>query len=280
MSYFKIKSYAKINLALNIVGKSKLLHRIESLISFVDLHDEIKIKKIDSKKHKIRFTGKFSDGIKSKNTISELLKNIDKRGLLRNHYQILIKKNVPSQAGLGGGSMNASSILKFLIKKDLKKMKKKDILEISNSIGSDVKLGLYSKNLVLKANNQITSLSLKKKFNVLIIKPNFGCSTKTIYKKVKKFNKPKFNSISKKTLSIGFLKKMKNDLETIVVNERPKMKVIKNFLVNLSDIDFVRMTGSGSAIIAYFSSVRKCKEAEKKVKKQFRNYWCKIAKTI
>ena len=91
MSYFKIKSYAKINLALNIVGKSKLLHRIESLISFVDLHDEIKIKKIDSKKHKIRFTGKFSDGIKSKNTISELLKNIDKRGLLRNHYQILMK---------------------------------------------------------------------------------------------------------------------------------------------------------------------------------------------
>ena len=280
MSYFKIKSYAKINLALNVVGKSKLLHRIESLVSFVDLHDEIKIKKIDSKKHKIRFTGKFSDGIKSKNTISELLKNIDKRGLLRNHYQILIKKNVPSQAGLGGGSMNASSILKFLIKKDLKKMKKKDILEISNSIGSDVKLGLYSKNLVLKANNQIKSLSLKKKFNVLIIKPNFGCSTRTIYKKVKKFNQPKFNSISKKTLSIGFLKKMKNDLETIVVNERPKMKVIKNFLVNLSDIDFVRMTGSGSAIIAYFSSVRKCKEAEKKVKKQFRNYWCKIAKTI
>ncbi len=35
----KIKSYAKINLALNVVGKSKLLHKIESIIAFVELHD-------------------------------------------------------------------------------------------------------------------------------------------------------------------------------------------------------------------------------------------------
>ena len=40
------------------------------------------------------------------------------------------------------------------------------------------------------------------------------------------------------------------------------------------------MTGSGSAIIAYFKSYKMCKEAEKKVKKQFRNYWCNTSKTI
>ena len=55
---------------------------------------------------------------------------------------------------------------------------------------------------------------------------------------------------------------------------------LKNFLEKLSKVEFVRMTGSGSAIIAYFNSDKKSKEAEKKVKKQFRNYWCKTAKTI
>ena len=49
MGYLKIKSHAKINLALNVVGKSKSLHRIESIISFLDLHDEILIRKIESK---------------------------------------------------------------------------------------------------------------------------------------------------------------------------------------------------------------------------------------
>ena len=73
---------------------------------------------------------------------------------------------------------------------------------------------------------------------------------------------------------------MKNDLEKITLNEYPSLKILKNFLENLSNIDFVRMTGSGSAIIGYFSSVRKCKDAQKKVKKQFRNYWCKTSKTI
>ena len=48
MQYIKIKSYAKINLALNIIGKSASLHKIETIVSFVSLHDEIYIKKINS----------------------------------------------------------------------------------------------------------------------------------------------------------------------------------------------------------------------------------------
>ena len=59
MSYFKIKSHAKINLSLNVIGKSKSLHKIESIISFLILHDEIKIRKIDNRNHKIKFIGNF-----------------------------------------------------------------------------------------------------------------------------------------------------------------------------------------------------------------------------
>ena len=127
MSYFKIKSHAKINLALNIVGKSKSLHRIESIVGFLDFHDEIKIKKIESKNHKIIFLGKFCGGIKSTNSVSQLLKFLEKKKLLNSKYKIIIKKNIPSKAGLGGGSMNAASILNFFLKKKnlLKQRKKK-----------------------------------------------------------------------------------------------------------------------------------------------------------
>ena len=103
---------------------------------------------------------------------------------------------------------------------------------------------------------------------------------KKIFSKVKKFSKPELNSIINDKLSENSLKSAKNDLEKIAMAEYPKLKSLKNFLENLSNIDFVRMTGSGSAIIGYFNSVRKCKQAEKKVKKKFRNYWCKTSKTI
>ena len=280
MSYFKIKSYAKINLSLNVIGKSKSLHKIESIISFLTLHDEIKIRKIDNRNHKIKFIGKFSKGINSKNTVSKLLENIDKRKLLKNKYQIIIKKNIPSKAGLGGGSMNAASLINFFIKKRLIRTNNEEILKISNSVGSDVALGLNLKNLLFKTNNTIKKLSNKKKFFVLIVKPYFGCSTKKIYSKVRKFSNRESNLNSNNIFSMKLLKKSKNDLEIVVLKEYPKLKSLKIFLENLTSIEFARMTGSGSAIIAYFSSFRKCKEAREKVKKQFRNYWCKISKTI
>ena len=65
MQFFKLRSHAKINLALNVTGKKLLLHKIESIIAFIDLHDDIFIKKVKSNKHKILFLGKFSKNIKS-----------------------------------------------------------------------------------------------------------------------------------------------------------------------------------------------------------------------
>ena len=281
MSYSKIKSYSKINLALNVIGKTNSLHKIESIITFIDLSDEISIKSIKNKNHKIKFIGKFSNNISSDNTVSKLLKIIDKEKLLKAiKLKIVIKKNIPLKAGLGGGSMNASAILKFLIKKKLINVSKKKLYKICSSVGSDVILGMYSNNLVLKSNNTIKSFRIKKNIFTLIVKPNFGCSTKKIYSKVKKFRKAKFNQTTKNMFNLDFLKKMNNDLESIALKKYPKLDILKVFLEKLSNVKFVRMTGSGSAVIAYFASNKLCKEAEKKVKKQFRNYWCKTAKTI
>ena len=83
MSFSQIKSYAKINLALNIVGKTTNLHKIESIIAFIDLYDLIFIKKIKSKKNNISFFGKFSGNIGKKNTVSELMKILEKKNSLK-----------------------------------------------------------------------------------------------------------------------------------------------------------------------------------------------------
>ena len=118
MSYSKIKSYAKLNLALNIVGKKNSLHTIESIISFVNLHDVILIKKIKSKNHVISFSGKFSKNISKNNTVFKLLKILEKKKLLKNKkFEIKVIKKIPNKAGLGGGSVNAASVFKFFIKK-------------------------------------------------------------------------------------------------------------------------------------------------------------------
>ena len=133
MKYYKIKSYAKLNLALNITGKTSSLHKIESIIAFINLHDIIMIKKIKSKKHSISFSGKFSKNINSQNTVSKLLEILEKKNFLKNKkFKIKINKKIPSRAGLGGGSMNAANVLSYLSNKKIIKINKKKWLKFQN----------------------------------------------------------------------------------------------------------------------------------------------------
>ena len=119
MSFKKLKSWAKVNLSLNVIRRlPSNYHKIESLITFVQFSDEIKIKSIDEAKHKISFSGKFSKGIGAKNTVIKLLNLLEKKKLIKNKkFEIKVTKNIPQKSGMGGGSMNAACILKYLIKK-------------------------------------------------------------------------------------------------------------------------------------------------------------------
>ena len=281
MNYSKIKSYAKINLVLNVVGKTSLLHKIESIIAFVDLHDTIMIKNIKSNKHNISFTGKFYKNITKKNTIFNLLEILEKKKLLNNKkFKIIVKKQIPNKEDIGGGSMNAATILKYFIKKKFIKIDKKKVIEISKLVGSDVILGLKSTNSILTSSNKIKYFRKCEKFYTLIVKPNFGCSTKDIYSKVKKYNKPRLNKPFKKMFNLDYLKKMNNSLESIALSRYSQLRKIKLNLENLSRPEFVRMTGSGSAFVAYFRSKERCDRAKKLFNKKYKNYWCIVSKTI
>ena len=280
MNFNRIKSNAKVNLALNITGKTKKLHKIETLVAFIDLHDLILIKKIKSKKHHVLFSGKFSKNINSNNTVSKLLNILDQKKLLKQKFYIKIIKNVPQKAGLGGGSMNAVTILKYLIKNRIIKISKREILEITKEVGSDVILGLKLINTILTSKNEIKRYGNCKKLYTLVVKPKFGCSTKEIYSCVKKFDKVKFNKPTKKMFNLEFLKKMDNSLEKIVLNKHSSLKKIKSYLTTLEKPIFVRMTGSGSALVSYYLSKKQCYNAQKKFNKNYKKYWCIRSKTI
>jgi len=281
MTTFNFKSYAKVNLALNVIGKLSKLHKIETIISFIDLYDLISLKLINSKEHKVFFKGKFSKGISKNNTISTLLKLLDKKKLLNNKkFKINIIKNIPQKAGLGGGSMNASSLINFFIFKKILKIKKKELVKLTQLIGSDVILGINPSNAILSSNGNIRKYKKKIKFYTLVVKPHFGCSTKYIYSKVKSFSSAQFNFPKKHMLNKDYLKNLDNDLEVIAFKKYPEIKNIKLFLENIPNTIFVRMSGSGSSIVSYFHSKRACSNALKQFKRKFNTYWCITSKTI
>jgi len=280
MRYYEIKSHAKINISLGILDKLKSkFHKIESLFSFINLHDEIFIKKINNKNHKIIFNGKFSKGIPKNNTISNLLKLLEKK-LCGQKYLVKVNKKIPQKSGMGGGSMNASSLLKFLIKNQKLNLSSKEIIKISSKIGSDVVIGMQKKTSILYGNGNLKYLNNKINLYTLLVRPNFGCSTKAIYNKVKNFSKPVFKINKRTDLNYKFLSNLRNDLEGPAFKQYPVLKKLKVFMEKLDDILFVKMTGSGSTIVGYFITKKTALNAIKILNKKYKNYWCILSKTI
>ena len=282
MNFQLIKSHAKINLSLGVTGKLKSgYHKVESLVAFLNLNDEIRIKKISNKKHQIKFIGRFSKGIKKNNTVSKLINILDEKNVLNNQkYLIITKKNIPQKSGLGGGSMNASAIIRFFISKKVINFKKKNIIKLSKQIGSDVELGLDYKSKILYSNGKLKKLSRNKQFFIIIVKPKFGCSTRKIYKGLKKYSFAKIKKNKKNYFNVLNILKLNNDLERVAFNYHPQLKKVKLFMGALPNILFARMTGSGSSILGYFLSKNSAINALKIFKKKYKSYWCITSKTI
>ena len=273
-----IKSYAKINLNLNIVSKRKInnLHQIESLVALIDLADEIKISEIRSKKHKVIFRGKYSKGIPKFNTITHLLALLEKEKIIKKKYQILVKKNIPQKSGMGGGSMNAASILSFFLKKKI--LTKKLSEKFAKKIGSDVILGLNKFPKIYLPNGKIRVLKTRIKYYLLLVKPNFGCSTRKVFSANKVFSKSKLGKLKKvsKTMIIN----SENDLENSAFRLYPNLFKLKNKLLSWKKAEFVRMTGSGSTLVMYFNKEVSAKNALKMSKRKLNNCWCILSKVI
>jgi 4-diphosphocytidyl-2-C-methyl-D-erythritol kinase len=94
---------------------------------------------------------------------------IKKKLLKIKNFKLKLKKNIPQEAGLGGGSMNAANILNFLIKKKIIKIIKKKFEIFLSLIGSDVILGINFKSAILKSNNNIKKFSNCPKFSYFLV---------------------------------------------------------------------------------------------------------------
>ena len=275
-----LKSFSKINLSLNINSKLKNgLHDIQSYYCLINLFDKIKIRKIDKKKDKVVFFGPFVKHIKkSNNSITNLLKLLRKLELISGYYSVNVIKNIPVFSGLGGGTSNAASVLKFLLKG---KVSKKKLEKVEKLIGSDLRLFFHKQGFL---QNLRTIKTIKKqKLFFLLSRPNIICSTKKIYSKVKKYSKKKkfnFQKMNNKKGFINYILEQNNELQSIVEEEYPSIKILLKDINTEKGCHFSRMSGSGSVCYGLFNNESNAKKALNKIKTKHPKFWFSIAKTV
>jgi len=278
-----IKSYCKINLFLRVLKKThRDLHDIQTKAMILDLHDKIRSKEIKKNKDEVLFTGLFKENINNKtNSVINTLSLLRSQNFLNTSkkYQITINKRIPVFAGLGGGTGNAVSIIKYFVKS---KISLKLIEKFENKIGSDLRLFFFN-HTFQKTLKNVRSFKKKYNFHFLLVYPNVKSSTKIIFSKVKNFNKPLRVDplkISSKKKYIKFLINETNDLQKIVEKKHKKIKDVLNLIKFQKNCLFSRMTGSGSVCFGVFSNRKSASMAFKVLKKKFPNYWCVLTKSI
>ena len=280
-----LKSPAKINLSLKIGKKiNHEYHDIQSIIFLTNLHDQIVIKKINGQKDKFKFTGKFKKNIKLEN--NSALKSVyflRKKNIINNRskYEIKIKKNIPVFSGLGGGSSNAATIIKYFYKK--RKIIDNDINYFARYLGSDFKIFFKSNKIIQENFLKIENFKFKHNFYLLIVYPFKKSSTKDIYSKFRKYEKIKklniFNRISKLKM-VDKLKSETNSLESVIISRFPIIKKVLKELSLLKKCEFSRVTGSGSACFGLFLNKKDALLGLKLIKKRFPKFWCVLSRTI
>ena len=271
-----IKTPAKINLFLRIINKrNDGYHNIRSGITFLDLYDEMSIEvgNIQS----IKYSGPFKpfSDIFEKDIIMKTLNSLELAQNIK--FNIKIKKNIPTQAGLGSASTNAAGLIKGL--KILGIVDKKNNQLLSN-LGMDVPACLYGNDcLIIGKGDKIYSQINFPKYYFVLVKPNIHLSTSDMFAKIKNyfiFDK-QYNDLISNLTSIQKYD-TGNDFEKIAITENKEIKNLLDFLSKTENCIFARMSGSGSCCYAVFNKQEQAITALKIINSKFSDLWSYIGK--
>ena len=280
-----LKAHAKINLTLEI-GKRREdgFHDISSVVQEIALHDVIKIRKSEENGEITVGSDSGITPIGRENIAFRAASTFMKYVGLNCGLDIFIGKNIPVCAGLGGGSSDAASVLLGL--RELFNIDVPDeiLSKLSSQIGSDVPFFICGGTAVVGGRGEkITKTVTLPKIELILIKPDFGISTKDAYLAWDEQDMP--SSEESKALKLvsmltntetccleEMLKgRLYNDFEQVIRGIYPKVSELKEEIRAAGAFE-VQMAGSGPTVFGMFSDTNSADMAAEKLKSGFPKY--------
>ena len=185
----QLKSYAKINLSLDVLGKREdSFHEINSVMQKIDLYDELSFE--NSKETIVKSQFKEDIILKAINEVKEIFQ-------IEEGITVSLKKNIPVAAGLGGGSSDAAATLIALNELWGLNLTPKTFIKIASEIGSDIPFFLAGNTCFVAGRGDIVQPITFPEMNIILINPGYELSTKQAYSDLDdKHRKTTFSSLN------------------------------------------------------------------------------------
>ncbi len=273
-----VPSFAKINLALHVIGKrADGFHELRTIFQSITLADRLEIE----------FTPGRTRGVELDSSL-QITGNLVLRAAhalmdavpIRGHVRFQLDKRIPLGAGLGGGSSNAAAVLLALPVLARKPVPMAELNRIAGALGSDVPFFLYGgAALGLGRGEELYPLPEPGARHALLVTPGVHVSTPSAFAALARpplteltpidlANKMKRIQSAAWALACagvsnaaaGWEAYCENDFEAAVFPQFPLLKSLHRKL-RRSGASLVRMTGSGSALFGVYPSGPECERA-------------------
>ena len=284
MKSLLIKSYAKINIVLNVKEKqADGYHQLDMVMLPLALHDSILLSKVPNAPDNYVTTDDFALGDIQYNLATFAIDTMQKKYHFDSKFRVFIHKILPIQAGLGGGSSNAAATM-IGVNKYLKLgATDEELIEIGKTLGADVPF--FIKNVPARCQGIgeiMTPVSIKNNYYVLIVKPEAGCSTRKVYELADTMDLKTYDVESVvKALETGddelLEKSFGNALEPAGIKVAPEIQTIKDLLKE-KGFKIVMMSGSGSSVFAMSTNKKLIKQVGRELEDKYRVEITKVLK--
>lgn len=277
MNSITLKSRAKINLSIDVLGKRQDgYHLVEMIMQTIDLYDLIEINEKDNDQITIKST---SDEIPldCNNLVYKAANLIKKTFNINKGVEIHIKKNIPVAAGMAGGSSNAAAVLVGLNKLWNLNLSNQQLEKIGLKLGADVPFCINGGAVLASGiGEELTPIKgLTKDVCILVCKPDLFVSTKEVYECIdskdidKRPNNKFLIECLKNEDTRQLAENMFNVLEGVTMDKHPVIQQIKDIMTNNRALGAM-MSGSGPTVFGLYENREDAVKCKAILEKQFK----------
>jgi len=259
----KILSPAKVNLFLKITGKRiDGYHDLMTLMCCIGLYDTVTLS-VGSAKITISCNHPLVP--EDKSNLAYVAAHLFLKTLHKNEgVNIIIQKQIPVAAGLGGGSSNAAAVLLGLNRHYGNPFSMQDLMAMGLSIGADVPFFIFqSPAIATGIGEKLQAYPGLENMWILLVSPGFSVSTAEVYKKLnlgltKGEKKPKRFLLNNQHFDPRW--HLFNDLESVTASKYPVINTVKKALLSHGALGAL-MSGSGPTVFGLFSDSDRASQA-------------------
>ena len=253
---------AKINLGLNIIGqRPNGYHDLETVLYPVPLYDALEIKYMGEEfPSEVDCDLKVTGNVVNCNEADNLV--IKAYNLLAKDYKLPrvhahLYKQIPSEAGLGGGSSDAAYMIRLLDERFRLNIGKAEMERYAARLGADCAFFISSEpSFATGIGDELMPADGPKGnldgYHLAIVKPNIAVSTKEAYANISPHKPEKCcRDIVRQPIET-WKDELINDFEVPIFNRHPDLAAIKKQLYQLGAV-YAAMSGSGSSLFGLFT---------------------------